>query len=162
MRLFKFLIFFLALVVLAFSFFAKVSADESEPTLKVDHIATTGQKIKEKLSLLFKFKKQAKADYYLYLSEKRLAELVYAVESNQLDLVEPTASRYTTYVGIMTDFILARNVFSHKEKTVLTLARHEEILRILQSKFEFESGWWIAITHGVNSAKLFREKLTSL
>lgn len=157
----------LALIItfaLTFVFLTSVvSAQDQSSSLNftVDHIATTPEKILEKVNLFFRFSKEAKVDYYDYLLEKRLAELSYAVKSNNNDLIEPTASRYSTYIGVMTQYMISSNVASKKDQIISTYARHEKILLELQSKFEHDSGWWLAIQNDINSTKDFSTKLSN-
>ncbi len=101
-------IFSALLLLFLFTFSVPITAQEStsdaKPNITVDHVAGKIEKLKEKVTLFTKFKKESKVDYYQYLAEKRLAELSYAVEKD-INLVEPTASRYGTYIGIMTSYM---------------------------------------------------------
>lgn len=133
----------------------------NDTLFKVDRIAGKIEKVKEKLSLFLKFNKVAKVDYYQYLSEKRLAELVYAVE-NDVNSLEQTASRYSTYIGTLTNYVLANKITGEKQDLVSMFERHTRIIESLQKKFEFESGWWLAIQHDINSLGIFKDKIKAL
>lgn len=124
-------------------------------TVKVDHVATTTDKLQERLLLMLKFSKQAKANYYQYLVEKRLAELTYVIENKNVNLVEELASRYSTYVGVLAQYV-ATNKITTKNKDLLAMFdKHAYLISELQKNFPFESGWWLAIQHDINSLKLF-------
>lgn len=123
--------------------------DEVTLNFTVNHVATKFEKLGEKISLFFKFGKEAKVDEYQYLLEKRLAEVSYAVNNN-IDMVEPTASRYSTYIAVTTDYMLANKVSGKKDQVVATYKRHNKILTALQQKFKHDSGWWLAIQNDIN------------
>src|SRR3990167_8416016 len=93
-------IFFIALMLLSFLviFITVVKASE----VKVDQVAGKFEKLKEKVTLLFKIGRASKTDYLQYLTDKRLAELTFVIGAKQIDDVEPTASRYSTYLGNLT------------------------------------------------------------
>lgn len=142
-----------------------VSAQDESATasaIKVGHVAGRPEKLREKLILFFKFNKKDKADYYQFLAEKRIAELAYVIESNQIDLVEPTASRYSTYIGTLTDFVTKNNITAKKEDLIEMFERHQKVVGKLQEEFKFESGWWLALQHDINTARLFKEKVEKL
>lgn len=140
------------------------SASDGSPSakIKVSSIAGSIEKVKEKITLFLKFKEQDKADYYQYLAEKRLAEEQYVIESNQIDLVEETASRYSTYVGILVNYIISNKLVDKKESTLKMLEEDEKVIDRLQNKFDYFSGWWIAIEHDKNTIKIFSQKLKDL
>lgn len=126
----------------------------------VDHVATVLEKFKEKITLFFKFSKEEKFNYNQYLVEKRLAELKYVVDSKKGDLVEETSSRYTTYLGNFTDFAV-KNSFSNKKDELLIMYKSQKtVLEELQKNFEFESGFWLLLQHGINSTNIFSTQVT--
>lgn len=160
----KFLYIPVLALILLFSVNIATFAQENEAKLdfSVSKVESKWGKVTEKISLILKFSAQSKVDYYKYILEKRLAELTYVIESDQIDLVEPTASRYATYSGIVSDFVINKKVTTKKEELIKTFERHEKLLLQLQSKFEHDSGWWLAIQHDINNTKSFRDKLGSL
>ncbi|QQG47064.1 MAG: hypothetical protein HY044_02895 [Candidatus Woesebacteria bacterium] len=133
-----------------------------ELKFEVNHIANGFEKIGEKITLFLKFSKTSKVDFYEYLAEKRLAEISYVIEANQIDSVEPTASRYSTYIGVLTNYVEANKVTSKKGDLVKMFERHSKILTNLQSKFKHDSGWWLAIQNDINNTKTFSEKIKTL
>lgn len=154
--------FLLSIAILTLVFQSQVSSAfaQEAPSLQVNHIAGGLEKIVEKLTLFVKFNKSDKLDYQEYLLEKRLAELKFAVE-NDIDLVEETASRYSTYAGSLTNFIVSNEIENEKKRILETFDKHSSIISSLRDKFGFESGWWLAIQHDVNTIEILREKIVS-
>lgn len=133
-----------------------------QPTLEVNHVARGFEKIQEKFTLLFKFSKQKKADYHQYLAEKRFAEFNYAVNNDKYDLIEETSSRYATYLGRLSEYVLKKNIKSNKESLLLMYDNHIKIITELQKKYKYDSAWWLLSQHGINVAKEFSSKIGSL
>lgn len=129
---------------------------------KVDHVAGTFEKIKEKISLIFIFDKVAKTNYQQELTEKRLQEMEYIMEAKKIDLLEPTASRYTTYAGNLVNFAVANKVTAKKDDLIKMFEDHEKRVEDLQKKIPLDSGWWLALQHGINVAKQSGERISTL
>ncbi len=141
------------------------AADEQQvisPEIKIYHVAGGFEKIKEKIILFFKFNNNDKTDYYQYLAEKRLAEVYFVVNSNQINLLEPTASRYSTHIGNLTNFVTTKKISAKKDGLVGMFERHIKIVEEIQKKVPVDSGWWIALRHDINSAKDFKEKIEKI
>lgn len=161
--MFKKILSVLAIVLVStFLLASVVQAQDSSTTIKVDHVAGGLEKVMEKVTLFLKFNKEAKTDYYQYLLEKRLAEISYVIGANNIDMVEPTASRYTTYIGVMADYMIANKVSDKKDQVTAEFGRHRKVLMDLQGKFKHDSGWWLAIQHDINSTNDFTEKLKGI
>lgn len=130
--------------------------------IKVDHVASRTEKLKEKVILFLKFDKSKKADYYKYLTEKRLAELVFVVEAGSIDFVEETASRYATYLGQLTNFVRENKLSSKKEDLNRMYDDHTIIISEIQKKFEYDSGWWLAIKHDLNTILVLKDQIRGI
>lgn len=130
--------------------------------MKVDHTATFIEKVKDKINLFLKFDKKSKVDYHQYLAEKRLAELEYIIRTDQIDSVEKFASKYSTYIGHLTNYTVKNQVKEKKQDIISMFDRHIVVLKKIQTRFEFESGWWLVLQHDVNSAKIFKEKINQI
>lgn len=152
----------LVLILFIYIFFTDVShvfAQSPQVTVKVNHVATVLEKFQEKVTLFFKFSKNDKYNFQKYLLEKRLAELKYVIDNNDWDPVEETSSRYATYLGNFTDFVL-KNRLSDKKRDVLeTYERHEQILEDLHKKINIDSGWWLLLQHDINLTKIYGEQI---
>lgn len=130
--------------------------------VKVDHLATKVEKIKEKITLFFKFNKLDKANYYQYLVEKRLGEMVYVIENDKIDSVEETASRYATYLGQLTDYMKKNNLLGKKDDLTKLYEAHTKKILELQKKFKYDSGWWLAIQHDLNTITILKDQTKTL
>jgi len=131
------------------------------PNIEVNHVARGFEKVAEKLTLLSKLSKKSKANYHTYLLEKRLAELHYAVNNN-VDLVEETASRYSSYAGRLSGHLIKNKLTDNKEEILNMYERHSQVIENLQQNFEYDSGWWLAIQHDRNVLKEFAAKLQNI
>ncbi len=153
---------FTVLVLSVFGLSPVMAAQESTANFKVSHIASPFEKIIEKIRLKFKYNNNDKADYLRYILENRLAELVYVVSVSKIDDIETTASRYNTYELSVVNFIVQTNLVSQRDKLIADLERHRQVIEKLQENFKFESGWWLAIQHDINSIKDSLVRLESL
>lgn len=133
-----------------------------ETLVKVDHVAGKIEKLKEKISLFLKIDKKRKADYLQFLAEKRLAELSYVIETDDINKIEETASRYSTYIGNFTNFVAEKKVSDKSDEIVDMFNRHAAVIDNLQAKFEFESGWWLALQQAEDATKIFSDKIKDL
>ncbi len=154
-----FLLFFYIIFSLPGVVLAQESQTETKTKVEVDHVANVIEKFREKVVLFFKFSKNTKVDYQQYLVEKRLAELKWVVDSKEWQPVEETSSRYSTYLGNFTDFVIKNKLTSKKEEILKMYEEHQKILDTLQRNFEFESGFWLLLQHDINTVKIFSERV---
>lgn len=130
--------------------------------VKVDHVASGLEKISEKVTMFFKFNPEEKAKYSLYLTEKRFGELKYILESNQDNLIEPTSSRFSTYLNLLTERLVKDKISSQKDSTISMSKRQYEELTKLQSEYTYDSGWWLSLQWSIDNLKGVPDKLSSL
>lgn len=130
--------------------------------VEVKHIANVVERLQEKITMWFKFSTDSKVKYYEYLTNKRLAEIVYSIENDNGDRTEETASRYQTNIGNFGNYVLAHRLVRNKQELVDVSANHFKTLENLRDHFPANSGWWLAIQHDVNTIKIFSDKLNSL
>lgn len=150
----------LILILLAFSLIAAPLSLAQET--KVDHVAGVFEKLKEKITLFLIFNNEGKADFQKNLTERRLAELEYIMNKNDIDMLEPLTSRYTTYAGNVVNFTLANKVSSKKDPLITMFQNHTKRIAELQSQIPIDSGWWLALQHGINVASSSVERLKTL
>lgn len=131
-------------------------------TKKVGHIANNFEKLQEKITLFFKFDKKQKSAYQRELVEKRLAELKYVIENRQWDFIEEVTSRYTTYMGHYINFVEKNKITDDKDQLLALLDGHKYLIEKMQTRFEYESGWWLSIQHDINVLKMSSEKIKAL
>ncbi len=151
----RLILFFLSIFVFWFVSGSVVLADNPSLETEVNHVANVVEKLKEKVTLIFKFSKEDKFNYQKFLLEKRLAELKYIIDGKEWTPVEETSSRYATYLGKFTGFVAKGNLKDKKEEILSMYERHSKVLEELQKNFEFESGWWLLLQHDINSTKIF-------
>lgn len=138
---------------------AQVYSQQPRVEVEVDHVANIFEKLGEKITLFFKFSKDGKFNHQKFLLEKRLAELKYVVDSKEWDPVEETSSRYATYLGNFTYFVIKNNLKDKKDEVLSTYQRHSQVVEGLQKNFEFNSGWWMLLEHDINSTKIFSTQI---
>lgn len=134
----------------------------SESAVKVDRISNIRDRLFEKISLFFKFSQEQKLDYLIYLQEKRLADLKYAIDNDNGDLIEELSSRYSTYLGKMVNFMSEKKLSYKKEEVLKMMENHKVILDTLQKNFKFESGFWLLLQHDINTIKIFSDKVKQI
>lgn len=159
MKSFSILVFIL---VISLFIAIPVSSANDEKIEKVSHVASGLEKVYEKVTLFLKFDNKSKANYQQHLTEKRLAELSFVIESNQIDSVEPTASRYATSLGTLTDFVVSNRIVDKRADLMNMFDKHSSVAAELQKRFEFESGWWLVLQHDINTINIFKEKIKGL
>lgn len=159
MSKFTLVIFFLVLCIVGVSSKAALAAEQK---LSVSGPVTIFARFLEEATLHLKFKREAKASYYQYLIEKRLAELEWIIENKKFDFVEDASSRYATFLGKFTHYIIANKMRDQKEPVLNMLSRHKEVITKLQENFQFESGWWLLLQHDINSTQIFADKLKEI
>lgn len=140
----------------------EISSQASESAIKIDRISNIRDRLFEKISFFFKFSKEQKIDYLIYLQEKRLADLKYAIDNDQGDLIEELSSRYSTYLGKMANFMSEKKLSYKKEEVLKMMERHKIIIETLHKNFEFESGFWILLQHDINTLKIFSDKIKQI
>lgn len=127
----------------------------------VAHLPNMSDKIQEKIILFLKFNNPNKIEYYQYLLDKRLAEIKYAIDTEQIDYVEPTASRYETFVGNLNGLIQTKLPTTIKTSLLETNNRHIKSLEFLRDQFPANSTWWLAIQHDINVENFLEQKTNS-
>lgn len=149
--------------VLLFIFYPRfVIAQDSTPSalLKVKHIANLIERQKEKITLFLKFTTNDKLKYYKYLSEKRLAEIVYATENEYGDRIEETSARYLANIGNLTKYVESNNISPYKQELIDLSINHISVLENLRDLFPANSGWWLSIQHDINVIKMFSKQVS--
>lgn len=130
-------------------------------TVSVSKLPGLFDKLEEKITLFFKFNKADKISYYQYLLDKRLAEIKYVVDAKQLDNIAPTASRYETYTGNLTNQLSASTPQEQKSSLLSMSQRHIQSLKSLQGNFDYDSAWWLVLQHDMNVETILQQKLNS-
>lgn len=126
------------------------------------HMANFLEKVGERVVGYLRFSKESKASYYLALLDKRMSELAYSVEDNKLDYMEATTSRYSSYLGTTSTFVLNNNLTVYKNPLLELLARHKAYLESINDRFPANSAYWLLIRQDLDTIRIFTDKLSSL
>lgn len=128
----------------------------------VDHIANIRERLQERINLFFKFFPESKYKYQKELTERRLGELVYVIEKRKGDFIEETSSRYSTYLGRLTELVVSSKQSDKKTELFKMFENHNKALNELIKNFEANSGFWLLIQHDINSIKLYKDQIKKL
>lgn len=117
------------------------------------------KRLKEKILLLvYSYSPSKKADYYLELTNNRLAELKHIVDKKDIANIETGSNRYSATIGELTQFINENDLINKKGGVKETLAVHIKILELLRDKFPGGAGW-LFIQQNIDSTKINLEKI---
>ncbi|MDO8619156.1 MAG: DUF5667 domain-containing protein [Candidatus Daviesbacteria bacterium] len=155
---------FLIAVVLFFpsvnpAFAQMNTSSTSAQVMRVDHVANLRDRILERITLFFKFSSDSSEQYQQELVEKRLAELKYIVDNNKGDQIEDMTSRYSTYLGRMTEYVISHKMINKKDELIQLYNRHIQVLEDLIKNFEVNSGLWMLMEHDINANKIYQQQM---
>lgn len=140
-----------------------IAAELSLPSISITpdkHLYYSVKRLVEKGTLLIKFSKTSKADYYRDLTLKRLAELKYVVENKLLSEVQQSTQRFSYQTGILSDYISTnKELLKREQDTQDFLVRSKDLLGGLRDKYTSNSSFWMLVQHSINSIDLNLEKL---
>lgn len=164
--MFKKLIFFLLVLVFLLQFGSAGTRAETEDNSsisakiqKVKHIANIRERLSERIALFFKFSPEEKINYQKSLAEKRLSELQYVIDNKRGELIEEASSRYSTYLGRLTNLMVSKRDFRKRDEILNMLEQHSKVVEELTSKIERDSGFWLLLQHNANSIKLYSDQI---
>lgn len=146
----------------SFAFAQANNASTSAFVTEVDRVANLRDRILERIILFFKFNPESSIEYQSQLVEKRLAEVKYVVDSGDWDPIEDVSSRYSSYLGRLTKFVLDHKMVSKKDDLIKMYSNHEAILEEILKNFESNSGFWLLIQHDINANKLYQQQIRDL
>lgn len=152
----------LLLIIFIIVILTPVLAEAQNTAVKEIREMSTIGRLQEKIALFFKFSSKDKARYQKELIEKRFAELQYIIDNGQGDLIEEASSRYATYVGKFSDYLLAKKLAEEKEEYLKILASHSPVLENLRDYFPSNSGFWLLLQHDINTVQIYSDKLKNL
>lgn len=119
------------------------------------------KRLQEKQFMSLKNTPQDKADYYLYLLDRRLKELSYLPKSKKFGFILPSALRYSTTAGELTSLINTNNLDSYTPLLKAKFIYHKVILEELLRSYpynlnESESKY---ITDDINYLTIYLQQL---
>lgn len=160
------LLFIIVLLVSLFSPSVSIALDQgttqSAKILEVTRTADLRDRLWEKINLFFKFSQKDKIDYQQQLTEKRLAELKYVIDSDKGDMIEETSSRYSSYLGNLSESVVKDKMTNKKQELLTMLESHAKVLDSLINQMEVESGFWLLLKHDINYVKIYSDQIKSL
>lgn len=122
------------------------------------------KRIQEKIFLNLKSDPQEKTDYMIFLLNNRLEELRQQVNAKNYDYILPSASRYSTLAGQITDLIIENNMTDKIDPIKQTFLKHQKLLNDLYVIYPKNTdNWeWKYIQDDYNYLKLYLDKLAKM
>lgn len=120
--------------------------------------AYTFKRMKEKVTVFFKFSKDAKINYRKCLLERRLSEYVTLIENkNQLETSD--ASQRVSYeAGMLAD--VSKNGSKEAKADVLKLfEKYKPVLAKMRDNFPANSAYWLLSQQDIDTMNILSEKL---
>ena len=161
-NLIKSIIFISCFIVISSLIAVHPHTAQAQDKIQVDHISVGFEKLKEKITLFFSLTVNKKIRYQIVLVNKRLAELKYAIDSEQIDLIEPTSSRYATYVGKLVNYVTKNKATASLVDINIMFENHKGALAIMRDKFPSNSAWWLMLQQDIDTINIFQNKLSLL
>lgn len=161
---FKFVTFFVVIATCSVLMFKNIYANEETGSsyIKAEKVAGLVDRFGEKVSLLFKFSKESRAEYMENIVKRRFGELQYVLETEQGDFVEETSSRYSTYVGLLTDYLIKNKLTDRKVETLEMYKAHSAVLEENTLNQNYNSGFWLLLQHDINYLKIYSSQLEQM
>ncbi len=152
----------LFVIFVLLSFFFILNTSVSATIGKANHVSGLFEKIVEKITLATKFNNNDKANYYVYLADKRFSELLYVVGEKKIDLIEPTASRYTTYVDTASLYFINNKTVKEKTYLLNVYEEHRKSLDELIKQFPANSSYWLMMMNCINTLDQFSKEVKNI
>lgn len=130
--------------------------------VSVNKITNIGERLAEKINLFSKFSVYRKEAYMHYLVEKRFGDIIYVIDNGHGDLIEEATSRYSTYAGYLTEFIIKNDLVDQKDKTLNMFDSHSKILEKYLLEQNYNSGFWLLIQHDINYLKIYSSQIRAI
>ncbi len=147
------------LVVFALSLVLSQKANPSNSSL------FSLKRVQEKVYLKLKSDPGVRVDYMIFLLNNRLYELDTVVKGKNYQFVLPSASRYSTLAGQITDLVITNNLKSKVESIKQTFENHQKVLNDLYVYYPKnipDNVEWKYIQDDVNYLKIYLDKLSKI
>ena len=126
-----------------------VALSQIEKQFGKGSIMKLGEKTKEKMYR--QFVKDNLSDYYLNLSEKRLAELYYLSKNEISTYIEVSSSRYQTTLGTLLEGDISK--IKDRGKYVKSLENQIGVLKFLLNRETYNSSEWLLVKQSLETAE---------
>lgn len=122
------------------------------------------KRLQEKAFLKTKSNPADKVDYMVSLLDNRLIELQNQVNNKSYNYILPSASRYSTLAGQITDLVVANNMTSKAEVIQSQFLNHQKGLDDLYQIYPKNTdNWeWKYIQDDINYLQLYLDKLAKV
>ncbi len=120
------------------------------------------KRLKEKVTLIFKFSAKAKSAHLSKLLAKRMDELTYIVENKKMFYFEKATLRYSATAGQLSEVIVAKSLKSEAGSAKEQMEAYIPQIEKLQENFSSDSAEWRFLQDDINSLKIYIDKLTSI
>jgi hypothetical protein len=146
-----------ALVVIVISLLMSQSANPDFPPL------FSLKRIQEKAYLSLKTTPQSKVDYMRNLLNTRLEELSNQVNSESYDYILPSAQRYSTLAGQITELVISNNMKDEVKNIKEQFSDHLKTLNSIYVKYpkNTDNKEYKYIEDDINYLKIYSDKLNS-
>lgn len=107
----------------------------------------------------------SRVDYMSSMLDSRLEELKNVVNNKSYDYVLPSASRYSTLAGQITDFVISNNLKEKPERIKNQFLSHKKFLQniyVIYPKNIPDNEEWKYIQDDYNYLNIYLDKLSSL
>ncbi len=156
----------LTLNFLSFSSTNLASASSGVPTVDYetvnpkDGLSYGTKRLKEKIIMaVYTLFPNKKADYYLKLSNSRLAELKYIVDNNDGENFEVATKRYFTTIGQYSEYLNSKNLNDKMLAAKENLKNHGPVLEVLRDTFDPTTAQWRFVQDDINYLKNYSDSL---
>lgn len=120
------------------------------------------KRLNEKVMFLVKFSNLAKVNYHKDILTKRLEELKFVVENNEISFLETSSQRYETTAGILTEFLIAKKLTNERDSTIKLFEEHKKEIEKLRDNYDYGIVEWRLIMNDYNSLNIYIDKLRNL
>ncbi len=151
----------LVVFILIFLTYSVISSPRSTPDQSILYLFKRGQ---EKVFMKLELTMPGRAKYMISLLDQRLLELQKIVEKKKIGYVLETASRYSTWAGRTTDFILENDLTEQKDLLLVQLTKHREVLEQIYDKYpkNTDDREYKYIEDDINYLELYMQKLQNV
>lgn len=166
MKLIKYILLGVFLILTAFSLFAQTAQAQSPESFGLTLQQTLPgnpnykfKRLKEKIKVIFKFSKQSKFDYREELLEKRLSELVSLVESKNANEIANSTQRFAYQAGKLAEGSYNDKSSDRKKEIIDLFGKYKPILDQMRDNFPANSPFWLLSQHDINTLDILTDRL---
>ena len=122
------------------------SSENKNKYITPDSIFYLPKRLVEKIQKYLVIGSKNHDDFEYYLLDKRLIELKILVSENKINDIITATQRYSAQLA---------NVTTDKKH----IKKHLDLLTSLQTKFVYDSAYWLSIQHAINTIEIIHGKI---